>query len=85
MNTDKQKLMDIINESSFALFDIVLYLDTHPQDEEALKCYNDYKQIRNAAVSEYVMNFGPLNSFQVDSKNHFTWVNGPWPWEGGCN
>ena len=84
MEQDKKKLMCIINESSFALYDLVLYLDTHPCDEDALRCYNDYRQIRKAAVSEYVANYGPLNSFQVTCNNYFSWVKGPWPWEGGC-
>ena len=84
MEQNRQKLMDIISESSFALYDIVLYLDTHPCDEEALRCYNDYRQIRKAAVNEYITTFGPLNSFQVTCNNYFSWVNGPWPWEGGC-
>lgn len=85
MENDRKKLMDIITESSFALYDIVLFLDTHPDDTEALRCYNDYKQIRKVAVSEYTSKFGPLNSFQANCSEYFEWVKGPWPWEGGCN
>ena len=33
---NKEDLMSIITQSSFALDDIKLYLDTHPCDEEAL-------------------------------------------------
>lgn len=84
MEKEKRKLMDIINESSFALLDINLYLDTHPNDMEALRSYNDYKQIRNVAVKEYNTKYGPLNSFSVDSSNFEAWTSGPWPWEGGC-
>lgn len=42
--TDKKKLLRYIQEVSFAIDDVVLYLDTHPYDEEALKYY---KSIRN--------------------------------------
>ena len=85
METNRKKLMDIITESSFALFDIILYLDTHPCDKEALRCYNDYMQIRKVAIMEYTEKFGPLNSNNVNNDNYFDWVCGPWPWEGGCN
>ena len=37
--TDKKKLLRYIQEVAFAIDDVVLYLDTHPYDEEALKYY----------------------------------------------
>ena len=84
MENEKCRLLEIINESSFALFDIILFLDTHPCDEEALRCYKDYKHIRNAAVTEYESKFGPLRAGSINCDDKFTWVCGPWPWEGGC-
>lgn len=84
MSTDKSKLMQIINETSFALYDLVLFMDTHPCDEEAMRCYNDYRHIRNAALSEYESKYGPLRSFSVNHCDKFSWICGPWPWEGGC-
>lgn len=35
--TDKKKLLRYIQEVSFAIDDVVLYLDTHPYDEEAIE------------------------------------------------
>lgn len=83
MENEKSKLMNIIYESGFAMTDLIMYLDTHPCDIEALRTYNDYKQIRKVAVMEYTSKFGPLNSFDVDANSFTAWTDGPWPWEGG--
>ena len=29
----------------------------------------------------YAENFGPLNYFNIESKNYWTWVSTPMPWE----
>ena len=81
---NKEDLMSIITQSSFALDDIKLYLDTHPCDEEALKAYKDYREIRKVAWDEYTRNYGPLSAYDVDATNYWSWVNSPWPWEGVC-
>ena len=81
---NKYELSEIIMQSSFALDDIKLYLDTHPCDMDALKTYNDYKQIRDVALKEYTNNYGPISAYDVNVDNYWTWVNDPWPWEGVC-
>ena len=40
MNETARTLMQRIYEASFAVDDIVLYLDTHPDDMNALNYYN---------------------------------------------
>lgn len=81
MSIEKEKLMKVINSVSFALNDIVLYLDTHPTDQEALEQYDKYKAIRRQAVKEYTVAYGPLNNDNVVSTGKWAWVKAPWPWE----
>ncbi len=81
---NKKQLFDFITEVSFALDDITLYLDTHPDCSKALAAYSQYKDMRTQAVREYNNNFGPLNKYQVNDENYFDWVNNPWPWEKEC-
>ena len=69
--TDKKKLLRYIQEVSFAIDDVVLYLDTHPYDEEALKYYKKYKKLYHEASEEY-------------TSMSWNWVTEKWPWEGGC-
>ena len=82
--SDQNALLQYISEVSFALDDCVLYLDTHPCDLEALKYYKTYRDLRKQAVEEYTNCYGPLSDEDVNVTNYWTWVTGPWPWEGEC-
>ena len=77
--------MQEVRETGFALIDINLFLDTHPNDEKAMDYFNKYQQMHKEARRYYENNFGPLTSNAVDTNNGWTWTQDPWPWEGGCN
>jgi spore coat protein JB len=79
-----RELLQFIYEVSFAIDDVVLYLDTHPTDQRALDYYEEYRKLRKQAVAEYTECCGPLTNEDVNTKNYWTWVAGPWPWEGEC-
>ena len=74
-NMNKQQLFAFITEVSFALDDISLYLDTHPECPKALAAYSNYKAMRQQAVREYTTAYGPLNRYQVNDDNYFDWVD----------
>ena len=82
-----KELLQKINEASFAVDEVKLFLDTHPYDEEALEYFEEYSHIRNEAMKMYAEHYGPLT---VDTEtyacgNEWKWVDEPWPWqEGGC-
>lgn len=82
---DQAELLNFINEVSFAVNDILLYLDTHPCDEEALAFYRENVAKRNAALKKYAKFFSPLTVDTADdaASDSWTWVTSPWPWEGG--
>ena len=81
MPNERQKLFQFITEAGFAIDDIVLYLDTHPEDKQALEYYDTYKKLYRQAVTEYTKLYGPLTNENVNSCNRWAWVNEPWPWE----
>lgn len=81
MKNDRQKLFLFIHEVGFAIDDVILYLDTHPEDKQALEYYETYKKLRRQAVSEYTKLYGPLTKDDVNSCNYWAWVKDPWPWE----
>lgn len=81
---NEPSLLAFIDSVSFMLDDITLFLDTHPKCQEALESYNHYKHLRKQAVKEYTSLYGPLNDYEVNAENYWTWVNNPWPWERGC-
>ena len=85
MNNEQRRLMQQIYETGFAIDEAVLYLDTHPCDEQALAYYENYRKIYAKLVKEYTVSFGPLKAEQVAVSNQWTWAKTPWPWEmEGC-
>ena len=78
-------LMREIMEYCFAVYDVALYLDTHPDDQDALSMYHEFNDKYTALSDEYARKYGPPNMHQVTSDNYWTWVSDPWPWEGGMN
>ncbi len=79
------QLLQFINEVSFAVDDILLYLDTHPMDMDAMHYFHKHSAMRNAAMDEYARRFGPLTIDTADDihSDSWEWVMQPWPWEGG--
>ena len=56
----QKQLLQWINMVSFAVNDITLYLDTHPDDEEALNYLKHYKELRKQGLRAYADQYGPL-------------------------
>ena len=83
-NTMNQaQLMRWIQEVSFAVTDILLYLDTHPHDADALAYFAYYNKERQKALARYAAEYSPLVLSDVSETDHWYWVTDPWPWEGG--
>ena len=80
----RQALLHKIMETDFAIYDLVLYLDTHPDDCECLEMFMKLKESCKQLKDEYAKKFGPLTFSQVNSENYWTWISDAWPWEGGC-
>ena len=79
----KASLMNQIGEASFAMDDVALFLDTHPNDMAAMQYYQNVVAMRKNAMSAYERQFGPLLIDNVSGSN-WDWVTEKWPWEGGC-
>ena len=50
---NQEQLLTYINQVSFVVSDMLLYLDTHPTDREALAYCEDHIAVRNKALKEY--------------------------------
>lgn len=77
----RQELLRKIQILGFVVSDTALFLDTHPMDQAALNYYHKYREMLNAAVAEYNVCYGPLTMDSVESKNKWTWIEKPWPWQ----
>ena len=94
---DRVQMLKEIDEVSFMVNDLTLYLDTHPTDAEALQAITEAAKRRKQLMTEFAKEFEPLtmdcvcvesnnqtNSYtKYPKQKHFTWSDGPLPWEGG--
>ena len=69
----------------FTVHELALYLDTHPEDKDALQLYRKYQQMYNTAKKQYSMHCRPLNHMTVTDDNTYSWLCDPWPWEYAAN
>ncbi|MCD8105658.1 MAG: spore coat protein CotJB [Lachnospiraceae bacterium] len=82
---NQMQLLKYIDEVSFCAYDLMLYLDTHPEEEEAMARFGQYNRQRDRAVQIYEEKYGPLR-FGYPHGGRFEsakWVGQEWPWEGG--
>ena len=45
--------------------------------------HHKYHKQYDTMLQMYCCNYGPLNTNEVTAENVWTWINDPWPWEGG--
>lgn len=82
IKNEKEYLLMQIQEYDFASHDINLYLDTHPNDTNAINMYNEYKNKEHILEEQYQSKYGPLNldNTSVLGNTPWEWINEPWPW-----
>ena len=82
VDPNQQALLLEIMELEFTAIDLNLFLDTHPDEKRALVLFDQINQELTMAVERYEQMYGPLTaSGQVPGRDHWDWVEGPWPWE----
>lgn len=81
---DSNSLSITLSAVQFAMWELHLYLDTHPEDIGALKLHSKYEEKYLNLKDEYEAKYGPLYSNSGSPGVH--WLKNPWPWdyEGGC-
>ena len=55
----------------FVVTELGMYLDTHQDDTEAFRLFQQYTEMARAAKKQYEQMHGPLTR----------WLDDPWPWE----
>ena len=66
---------------SFALVELVLYLDAYPNCRKALAYYHSLLDMKKKLTAEYQAQYGPITAFGNDSRSEWNWTKTPWPWE----
>lgn len=86
MAAEQNRLLHDIGVIDFVIVEMTEYLDTHPTDKEAMEYVSHYVRMKNQAMREYAMKFGPLSISDTDgcNQNEWKWATQAWPWEGEC-
>ena len=66
----------------FCAYDMLLYLDTHPDDAQALSYYNQCNELYNSAKKTYEERFEPLSAFGSQPLEDWDWKQTAAPGNG---
>lgn len=78
---EREEMIMKIKEYDFAIIELALYLDTHPDDSKALCLHREYCKKVKDLKDKYQKVYGPLTiNFPC---NKWRWLEEPWPWERG--
>jgi len=64
----------------FVVLELGIYLDTHPEDEEAFQLYRQYVAMERSAKAAYEDANGPLMKDSTANYESYRWLRDPWPW-----
>lgn len=82
---ESAKMLREISIIDFTLVDLMLYLDAHPHDRNAMEYFNHYSRIKKQLSTEFSQRFYPLTKDYSDCDKEWKWGNAPLPWEGVCS
>lgn len=81
ITSERDEMMVNIGQYSFMAHEMNLYLDTHPNDREALNKFHEFRDKANELIKTYERKYGPLSvSGNVGNQVPFNWVTTEWPW-----
>ena len=77
----RREMMNQIRAYDFAITELGLYLDTHPDDQKALCLHRKYCKEVKELKDKYQKVYGSLTINYPCNK--WRWIEEPWPWERG--
>lgn len=80
--SEKEELLLNIYEYDFALNDLSLYLDLHPDDDYTYNLFRKYTEESKKYIDLYEKKYGPLDLCDSNYTSYM-WEKGPWPFTGG--
>ncbi len=85
---DHQTLKEHIRAYQFALYELALFMDTHPCDSAAMQLRKIYQQKLKQLIDVYEQHYGSFVQTHGDVCDTWQeWVSDPWPWDNtkkGC-
>ena len=78
---ERMELLKKYNAYAFAAYDWNLYLDTHPNDKDAIAMFKKMVDKAKELRSEYQAKYGPLTAEASTDSERWNWIDKPWPWD----
>lgn len=79
-NSEKEKMLYKIIAYSFAINDLNLYLDLHPDKKDIFDLFKKYISEKDKLCNEYERMYGPLEITSTTGLK-YNWLDSPWPWD----
>jgi len=81
MKDNRQRLLEEIMKVDFALLDLRLFLNTHPNCPQALSHFHNLTKESKQLKCDFEAKYGPLCSKSDTNDTRFDWIDTPWPWQ----
>ena len=81
MENDKNTALKKLMAADFKAYELQLFLDTHPNDSEAMAAYTEAVKNAKTVRTEYENNFAPINAASAAGKLPWQWIASPWSWQ----
>lgn len=75
-------LDNVLKSYLFAMIELNLYLDTHPNDSNAVNLFNNYSKDFKVILEQYENENGVLSILSNKYNNKWNYAKN-WPWERG--
>ena len=77
--TEREILLKKLSSVEFAMYELRLFQDTHPDSKEAAEKIAKLELEFVPLREKYEQTYGPL--YSRDATSPVQWIKGPWPWE----
>ena len=78
---EKEEALFNLNQISFAMHELNLYLDIYPNDSNYINKYCELEKTYNSLLTSYEKKYGPINVNGISNTTPFSWVTNSFPWE----
>lgn len=81
MSHEQKTLLQRLSSISFVLVELALFLDTHPENKEALKMFKEYTEKYKPILKAYETQYGPIKQSAAIGCTSWDWAKDNWPWD----
>lgn len=78
--TEREQILRQLASYDFAVTELHIYLDTHPDDTAAGDALSRYEAKSRLMREKFEEKFGPLSPSD-ENGNRWAWISDPWPWD----